>query len=144
MKFPKKKYIYIKARKDPHKGWATRPFLSKFFPTQRMFFLKKQISTFTAQEGESFLSCCDPWLETWELTDYFYEGFTLNLKQLLKSMCNGGFLNKFQDVKPSISLVHFQRWQEDGKNLIWERPQELDHHLIILRVVSIMSKMTWT
>ena len=35
-----------------------------------------------------------PQFEVWKLADYFYKGLTLNMKQLLKSMCNEQFSSK--------------------------------------------------
>ena len=79
--------------------------LKKFFFAHRTISLRKQISTFIARESESFHSCWDIYVEVmnecshhnfevWQLVDYFYEGLTLNMKQLLESMCNEQFSSK--------------------------------------------------
>ena len=80
-------------------------FLKKFFSTHRTNSLKRQISTFSAIENEKFYACWERYMEalntclhhgfdTWLLVSYFYDGISLSMKQLLETMCGGGFLNK--------------------------------------------------
>ncbi|KAL6334439.1 hypothetical protein AAG906_015628 [Vitis piasezkii] len=53
----------------------------KFFPTHRTNGLKRQISNFSAKENEKFY-------------DYFYDGMSSLMKQLLETMCGGDFMSK--------------------------------------------------
>ncbi|RVX07104.1 hypothetical protein CK203_030583 [Vitis vinifera] len=61
-------------------------FLKKFFPTHRTNGLKRQISNFSAKENEKFYEC-------WE-SEYFYDGMSSSMKQLLETMCGGDFMSK--------------------------------------------------
>ena len=80
-------------------------FLKKFFSTHRTNSLKRQISTFSANENEKFYECWERYMEalnayphhgfdTWLLVIYFYDGISPSMKQLLETMCGGDFLRK--------------------------------------------------
>ena len=80
-------------------------FLKKFFSTHRTNSLKRQISTFSANENEKFYGCWERYMEafnayphhgfdTWLLVIYFYDGISPSMKQLLETMCGGDFLRK--------------------------------------------------
>ena len=80
-------------------------FLKKFFSTHRTNSLKRQISTFSANENEKFYACWERYMEvlnacphhgfdTWLLVSYFYDGISPTMKQLLETMCGGDFLSK--------------------------------------------------
>ena len=80
-------------------------FLKKFFSTHKTINLKRQISTFTAQENEKFYQCWERYLETinacphhgfdtWMLVNHFYNGMSPAMKQLLETMCGGDFMSK--------------------------------------------------
>ena len=80
-------------------------FLKKFFSTHRTNSLKRQISTFLANEKEKFYACWERYMEalnacphhgfdTWLLVSYFYDGISPSMKKLLETMCGGDFLNK--------------------------------------------------
>ena len=82
-------------------------FLKKFFSTHRTNSLKRQISTFSANENEKFYACWEKYkdalnayphhgFDTWLLVSYFYENF-LAMKQLLENMCGGDFLSKHSE-----------------------------------------------
>ena len=72
--------------------------LKKFFSTHRTNNLKRQISTFSANENEKFYACWERYMEaldacphhgfdTWLLVSYFYDGISPTMKQLLETMC---------------------------------------------------------
>ncbi|RVW21199.1 hypothetical protein CK203_114801 [Vitis vinifera] len=78
-------------------------FLKKFFPTHRTNGLKRQISNFSAKKNEKFYECWERYMEainacphhgfdTWLLVSYFYDGMSSSMKQLLETMCGGGFM----------------------------------------------------
>ena len=80
-------------------------FLKKFFSTHRTNILKRQISTFVANENEKFYACWDRYMEalnacpyhgfdTWLLVSYSYDGISPAMKKLLETMCGGDFLRK--------------------------------------------------
>ena len=80
-------------------------FLKKFFSTHRTNSLKRQISTFPANENENFYACWERYMDalnayphhgfdTWLLVSYFYDGISPAMKQLLETMCGGDFLSK--------------------------------------------------
>ena len=67
--------------------------------------LKRQIYTFAAHDNEKFYQCWERYMETisafphrgfdtWMLVNYFYDGMSLTMKQLLETMCEGDFLSK--------------------------------------------------
>ena len=79
-------------------------FLKKFFSTQRIKSLKRQISNFSANENERFYACWERYMEalnayphhgfdTWLLVNYFYDGMPPSMKQLFETMCGGDFLS---------------------------------------------------
>ena len=89
------------------KNWTEMQaeFLKKFFSTHRTNTLKRQISTFSANENERFYQCWERYMEalnacphhgfdTWLLVSYFYDGISPGIKQLLETMCGGDFLSK--------------------------------------------------
>ena len=80
-------------------------FLKKFFSTHKTNTLKRQISTFSANENEKFYQCWERYMEalnacphygfdTWLLVSYFYDGMSPTIKQLLETKCGGDFLRK--------------------------------------------------
>ena len=80
-------------------------FLKKFFSTHRTNNLKKQISTFSANENEKFYAWWERYMQaldayphhgfdTWLLVSYFYDGISPSMKQLLETMCGEDFLRK--------------------------------------------------
>ena len=80
-------------------------FLKKFFSTHRTNTLKRQISTFSANENEKFYHCWERYMEalnacpyhgfdTWLLVSCFYDGMSPAMKQLLETMFGGDFLSK--------------------------------------------------
>ena len=101
--------------------------LKKFFLQQRTISLRRKISTFSAKERESFPSCCDKFneamnacphhgYETWKLVEFFYEGLTMNMKQLLESLCNGQFLSKSRN-EALVFYAYVADLAKDRKNL---------------------------
>ena len=80
-------------------------FLKKFFSTHRTNTLKRQISTFSANESEKFYqrwerymealnACPQHGFDTWLLVGYFCHSMSPSMKQLLETMCGGDFLSK--------------------------------------------------
>ena len=80
-------------------------FLKKFFSTHRTNSLKRQISTFSANENEKFYECWERYMEaldahphhgfgTWLLVSHFYDGIFPSMKQLLETVFGGDFLSK--------------------------------------------------
>ena len=80
-------------------------FLKKFFSTHRINSLKRQISTFLANENEKLYACWERYMEalyvcphygfdTWILVSYFFDGISPAMKQLLETMCGGDLLRK--------------------------------------------------
>ena len=80
-------------------------FLKKFFSTHITTSLKRQISTFSANENEKFYACWERYMDalnacprhgfnTWLFVSYFYDGIYPTMKQLLETMCGGDFLSK--------------------------------------------------
>ena len=45
-------------------------------------------------------ACPNHGFEKLTLSNFFYDGLTLNMKQLVKSMCNGCFLHKRENEAP--------------------------------------------
>ena len=92
-------------------------FLGKFFSTHKTNTLKRQISTFLANENEKFYQCWERYMEalnacphhgfdTWLLVSYFYDGMTPAMKQLLETMCGGDFLSKnLEDAMDFLNYV---------------------------------------
>ena len=105
--------------KDKEKNWlnSLRPrsiqnltdmqveFLKEFLFTHRTNCLKRQISTFSANENEKLYSCYERYTEAfnacprhgfvaWLLVSYFYDGISPAMKQLLETMCGGAFFSK--------------------------------------------------
>ena len=77
-------------------------FLKKLFSTHRTNTLKRQISTFLANENKIFYQCWERYIEainacphhgfdTWLLVSYFYDGMSPSMKQLLEESrgCHG-------------------------------------------------------
>ena len=75
--------------------------LKKFLSTHKTNNLKREIYTFTGLENEKFYQCWERYLETisacphhgfdtWILVNHFYNGMSLAMTQLLKTMCGGG------------------------------------------------------
>ena len=43
---------------------------------------------------EAITACPHHGYENWDIVNYFYDGLTIDMKQLLKSMCSESFLHK--------------------------------------------------
>ena len=102
-------------------------FLKKFFSTHRTNSLKRQISTFSANENEKFYACWERYMEvlnscpyhgfdTWLLVSYFYDEIYYAMKQLLETMCGGDFLSK----NPKEALDFLSYVAEASK--CWDEP----------------------
>ena len=101
-------------------------FLKKFFSTHRTNSLKRQISTFSANENEKFYACWERYkdslnacphhgFDTLLLVNYFYDGIFLAMKQLLETMCGGDFLSKH--LEEALDFLGYvaeasKRWDE--------------------------------
>ena len=103
-------------------------FLKKFFSTHKTNSLKRQISTFSANENEKFYACYERYMEalnacpnhgfdTWLLVNYFYDGISPFMKQLLETMWGGDFLSK----NPEEALDFLGYVVEASKG--WDEPK---------------------
>ena len=108
-------------------------FLKKFFSTHRTNSLKRQISTFSANENEKFYACWERYMEalnacphhgfdTWLLVSYFYDGISPTMKQLLETMCGGDFLSKH----PEEALDFLGYVAEASKGWDEPNPREIE------------------
>ena len=117
------------------RNWTEKKaeFLNKFFSTHRTNTLKRQISTFSANENERFYQCWERYMEalnacphhrfnTWLLVSYFYDGISPSMKQLLETMCGGDFLSK----NPEEAFEFLNYVAEASKG--WDEPyrREMD------------------
>ena len=102
-------------------------FLKKFFSTHRTNSLKRPIFTFSANENEKFYSCWERYMEaldacphhgfdTWLLLNYFYDGISPAMKQLLDTMCGGDFLSK--NPKEALDFLGYIAEASKG----WDEP----------------------
>ena len=102
-------------------------FLKKFFSTHRTNSLKRQISTFSTIENKKFYACWERYMEapnacphhrfdTWLLVNYFYDGISLSMMQLLETMCGRDFLSK----NPEEALNFLNYVAEASKG--WDEP----------------------
>ena len=102
-------------------------FLKKFFSTHRTNTLKRQISTFSANENENFYQCWERYIEAlnaypyhgfdiWLLVSYFYNGMSPSMKQLLETMCGGDFLSK--NPKDAMDFLNYVAEESKG----WDEP----------------------
>ena len=96
--------------KDKAKIWlnSLRPRTIRNWAELQAEFLKRQIYTFVAHDGEKFYQCWERFLETisacphhgfdtWMLVNHFYGGMSPTMRQLLETMCGGDFLSKHPD-----------------------------------------------
>ena len=93
-------------RSESIHSWAELQalFLKKLFLVQKMPRPKKAISSFATHGGEKFHGCWDRYVEAihacptdfkeWEITDFFYEGVTVESNKLLDYMSDREFLSK--------------------------------------------------
>ncbi|XP_060965157.1 uncharacterized protein LOC133034144 [Cannabis sativa] len=83
----------------------TKTFFVKYFPVHKTNSLKRQISTFSQKDNETFYQvwerfkdllsqCPHHGYESWRIVSYFYEGLTSRERQFVEMMCNGEFLQK--------------------------------------------------
>ena len=123
-------------------------FFKKFFSTHKINSLKRQISTFSIIENEKFYACCERYMEalnacphhgfdTWLLVNYFYDGISLAMKQLLETMCVGDFLSKNPDLncvseaskgwdEPNPRGMERMRPQSSTKSGMHSLPEDMD------------------
>ena len=101
-------------------------FLKKIFSTTKTNSLKRQIYTYSAYDNEKFYQCWERFMETisacphhgfdtWMLVNYFYDGMSPAMKQLLETMCGGDFLSKNPDkAMDFLNYVAetFKAWDE--------------------------------
>ena len=111
------------------RNWAElqAEFLKKFFSAHRTNNLKRQIYTFAAYDNEKFYQCWERYMETisacphhgfdtWMLANHFYDGMSPTMKQLLETMCGGGFLSK----NPEEAMDFLSYVAENSK--AWDEP----------------------
>ena len=102
-------------------------FLNKFFSTHRTNSLKRKISTFSTIENEKFYACWERYMEvlnacphhgfdTWLLVNYFYDGISPTMKQLLETMCGGDFLSKH--LEEALDFLSYVAKASKG----WDEP----------------------
>ena len=108
-------------------------FLKKFFSTLKTNNLKRQISTFSANENEKFYACWERymealnacpyhWFDTWLLVSYFYDGISPSMKQLQQTICGGDFLSK--NPKEALDFLSFVA--EASKDWDVPNPREME------------------
>ena len=121
-------------------------FLQKFFPTHRTSALKNEILNFKAMEDDKFFACWERFKEmvatcpyhifdNWMLVLYFYEGMSPPMKQLLETMCRGGFMNKnpneafqFPDYVAEVS----RSWEEP---IVKEPPRDRTMNMALVECI---------
>ena len=102
-------------------------FLKKFFSTHRTNTLKRQISTFSANENEKFYQCWERYIkalnacphhgfDTWLLVSYSYDGMSPSMKQLLETMCGGDLLSK--NPEDAMDFLNYVAVASKG----WDEP----------------------
>ena len=104
--------------KDKAKIWlnSLRPRTIRSWVELQAEFLKRQIYTFAAHEGEKFYQCWERFMETsnacphhgfdtWMLVNHFYDGMSPPMKQLVETMCGGNFLSKHPDE--AMDFLHY-------------------------------------
>ena len=117
------------------RNWAElqAEFLKKFFSAHKTNYLKRQIYTFAAQDGEKFYQCWERFLETisacphhgfdtWMLVNHFYGGMSPAMRQLLETMCGGDFLSKH----PEEAMEFLSYVAETSKGWDEPNPRELE------------------
>ena len=126
------------------RNWAElqAEFLKKFFSAHKTNNLKRQIYTFAAQDGERFYQCWERFMETvsayphhgfdiWMLVNYFYDGMSPPMKQLLESMCGGDFLNYVAETskawdEPSPREAERLRPSSYQKGVMYALPEDTE------------------
>ena len=119
------------------RNWAQlqAEFLKKFFSAHKTNNLKRQIYTFATHDSEKFYQCWERYLETisacphhgfdtWMLVNYFYDGMSPSMKQLLETMCGGDFLSK----NPDEAMDFLNYVAETSKAWDEPNPRETDRH----------------
>ena len=102
-------------------------FLKKFFSNHRTNGMKRQLSTFLANENEKFYPCWERYMEvldacpyhgfdTWLLVSYFYDGISPTIKELLETMCGGDFLSK--NLEEALDFMSYVAEASKG----WDEP----------------------
>ena len=111
------------------RNWADlqAEILKKFFSTTKTNSLKRQIYAYSAYDNEKFYQCWERFMETisacphhgfdtWMLVNYFYDGLSPSMKQLLETMCGGDFLSK----NPEEAMDFLNYVAETSKE--WDEP----------------------
>ena len=70
---------------------------------------------------ESLDACPHHGFDTWLLVSYFYDGISLAMKQLLKTMCGGDFLSKNPEALDFLGYV-----VESSKGWDEPNPREIE------------------
>ena len=108
-------------------------FLKKFFNAHKTNNLKRQIYTFAAHDSERYYQCWERYMktisacphhgfDTWMLVNYFYDGMSPAMKQLLETMCGGDFLNK----NPDEAMDFLNYVAETSKGWDEQNPREVE------------------
>ena len=117
----------------------TREFLKKFFPTHKTNILRRHIMNFSQKEGKTFfrcwkrfkdllLACPHHGYEIWRVISFFYDGLSSNIRQFVKMMYNGEFMNK----KLEKAWNYFNMLAENAQT--WDtsaRQKTLKRHLLL-------------
>ena len=73
-------------------------------------------------------ACPHRGFEKLTLVNFFYDGLTLSMKQLLESMCNGGFLHKLKNEALEF-LSSIEEWTRGWeKSLAREMSKPMPNH----------------
>lgn len=113
-------------------GEMTGIFFKKYFPHHKTNALKRQISTFSQKDSETWYQawerfkelldlCPHHGYESWRLVSYFYEGLTTRERQFIEMKCNGEFLQK----NPNDAIEYLDDIAE--KTHSWTGPSALDN-----------------
>ena len=83
-------------------------FLKKYFPTNRIANLQRQMMNFSCKPNEKFAqtweqfkdllnACPHHAFEQWRVVSFFHDVLTPNLKMIVSTMCNEEFFDKSPD-----------------------------------------------
>lgn len=98
-------------------------FLKKIFLSHRTNSFKRQITTFSKKQGETFYQCWDRYkellntcphhgFEIWRIVSNFYEGLIPKDRQMIEFMCNG----TFEDKNPNEAMEYLESLAENAQN----------------------------
>ena len=84
---------------------------------------------------EAINACPHHGFDTWLLVSYFYDGMSSSMKQLLETMCGGGFMSKnLEEAMDFLSYVVdvSREWDEPTKGEVGKMKSQLS--VLMLRL----------